>query len=58
MIISRYQAPPNRWTFTIAPIRALVARYVGSGQGWVDPFAGMHSPAELTNDLNPRLPAR
>jgi hypothetical protein len=58
MIITRHQAPPNRWTFTIAPIRALVARYVGNGQGWVDPFAGMHSPAELTNDLNPCMPAR
>src|SRR5262249_16649543 len=30
-----------------------LARYVGDGVGWVDPFAGMFSPAELTNDIGP-----
>src|SRR4051794_15357851 len=57
MLINRHQAPPHRWTFTIRPIRELLARYVGDGQGWVDPFAGLHSPAELTNDHNPQMPA-
>jgi hypothetical protein len=56
MILRRYQAPPNRWTFTIKPIQELLRRYVGNGKGWVDPFAGRHSPAEITNDLNPAMP--
>ncbi len=48
---------PNRWTFTIKPIRNLLDRHVGSGlfvKGiWCDPFAGKNSPAQVTNDLNP-----
>lgn len=58
VIINRVWAMPNRWTFTIKPIAELVARYVGDGKGWVDPFAGMYSPAEFTNDLNPEMPTK
>lgn len=58
MIVTRHKAPPNRWTFQIKPIAELLVRYVGDGRGWVDPFAGMYSPAELTNDLNPDLPSQ
>jgi len=47
---------PNKWTFQIPPIAELLARYVGDGKGWVDPFAGENSPAEITNDLNPDKP--
>ena len=43
---------PNKWTFTIPPISKLIARYVGDGKSWIDPFAGETSPAEITNDLN------
>ena len=57
MIINRCWAMPSRWTFQIKPIAELVARYVGDGKGWIDPFAGMTSPAEFTNDLNPEMPA-
>ena len=57
MKISRVWAMPNRYTFSIKPIAELVARYVGDGKGWVDPFAGMCSPVEFTNDLNPIMPA-
>lgn len=46
---------PDRWTFNIQPIRELLNRYVGNGKGWIDPFAGESSPAEITNDLNPLL---
>ena len=53
MKINRVWCMPNRWTFQIKPIAELVHRYVGDGKGWVDPFAGMSSPAEFTNDLNP-----
>jgi hypothetical protein len=47
---------PSRHTFLIKPIRELLARYVGDGRGWADPFAGENSPAEHTNDLNPLKP--
>lgn len=46
----------NKWTFTIKPIKQLLDRYVKNGEGWIDPFAGKHSPAEFTNDLNPEMP--
>lgn len=55
--ISRVIARPSRWTFTIPPIADLVRRYVGDGLRWIDPFAGMTSPAELTNDMDPATPA-
>jgi hypothetical protein len=55
MIINRIWAMPNKWTFTIKPIKELVERYVGEGEGWIDPFAGMNSPAEYTNDINPNM---
>ncbi len=57
MIINRVRAMPNKWTFTIKPIKELLSRYVGDGKGWIDPFAGMYSPAEFTNDINPATPA-
>lgn len=48
---------PNKWTFTIKPIKDLLTEEVGSGfliKGlWIDPFAGENSPAQETNDLNP-----
>ncbi len=56
MKISRVWAMPNKWTFQIPPIAELLARYVGDGKGWIDPFAGENSPAEITNDLNPERP--
>lgn len=49
---------PNKWTFQIKPIAELISRYVGDGVGWVDPFAGENSPTEITNDLNPKRPAK
>jgi len=58
MKINRVWAMPNKWTFQIPPIAELLARYVGDGKGWIDPFAGMTSPAEFTNDLNPDSPAK
>jgi len=49
---------PNKWTFAIKPIAELLARYVGDGYGWIDPFAGMYSPAEFANDLNQDMPTK
>lgn len=48
---------PNKWTFQIKPIKELLNRYVDDGKGWIDPFAGESSPAEVTNDLNPTVNA-
>ena len=50
MRISRVWAMPNKWTFTINPIKKLLNYYVGDGRGWIDPFAGLYSPAQYTND--------
>lgn len=58
MKVTRVRAQSNKWTFIIPPIAKLVRKYVGDGSGWVDPFAGMYSPAELTNDINPEMPAK
>ena len=58
MIISRVWAMPNSSTFQIPPITALLAKYVGDGKGWFDPFAGVASLAEITNDLNPKANAQ
>ena len=55
MKISRVWAMPNKWTFTIKPIRELLQREVNGGL-WCDPFAGENSPAQITNDLNPSRP--
>lgn len=57
MIMRRVWAMPNKWTFLIPPIADLLIKYVGDGKGWIDPFAGMNSPAEFTNDLNPKARA-
>ena len=57
MKIERIWAMPNKWTFTIKPIKELLEREVGAGlmmNGlWCDPFCGQNSPAQITNDLNP-----
>jgi len=58
MNINRVWAMPNKWTFTIKPIADLLARYVGDGLGWADPFAGENSPAEYTNDIDPNRKAK
>lgn len=54
--INRRWAMPSRHTFKIKPIAELIGRYIGGGKGWIDPFGGENSPAEITNDLNPNKP--
>ena len=49
---------PNRHTFLIPPIKELVYKYGGDFKGWIDPFAGENSPADITNDLNPMKPTK
>ncbi|MGD1038117.1 MAG: hypothetical protein ABR878_13250 [Roseiarcus sp.] len=55
---NREWSMPSAWTFRIKPIRLLLERYVGCGEGWIDPFAGDNSPAEFTNDMHPERRAR
>lgn len=50
--MERIWAMPNKWTFTIKPIKELLAEEVTDGL-WCDPFAGENSPAQETNDINP-----
>lgn len=50
--INRIWAMPNKWTFTIKPIKELLDRYVLSSQYWCDPYAGKFSMANVKNDLN------
>ncbi len=45
---------PNKWTFTIKPIRELLLKYMKGD--YVDPFAGYNSPAQTTNDLDAKAP--
>lgn len=56
MHIERQWAMPNKWTFSIKPIRELLEEEMTGGI-WLDPFAGMLSPATVRNDLNPSSPA-
>lgn len=56
--MNRVWAMPNKHTFKIKPIKELLDRYVKDGVGWVDPFAGYNSPAQWTNDLNPKIPTK
>lgn len=48
---------PNKNTFLIKPIAGLLERYK-VGRGWIDPFAGWYSNAEITNDLNEKAPTQ
>ena len=57
MKISRVWAMANKWTFTIKPINELIMRYMADTRPWIDPFAGMYSPADIRNDINPRANA-
>ena len=54
MKISRIWAMPNKWTFTIKPIKELLSKYVYKGC-WCDPFAGENSPAQTKNDLSGKV---
>lgn len=52
MIISREWAMPSKWTFSVPAFRELIDRYLT--EGWIDPFAGENSPADVTNDIEGR----
>ena len=43
---------PNRNTFSVPPIKALLAEEMNPGEFWIDPFANRNRLANVTNDLN------
>lgn len=57
MQIRRVWAMPNKNTFDIAPIRALVKSYLMKSSVSIDPFARNKRWATYTNDLNPETRA-
>lgn len=57
MRIERIWAMPNKNTFTIPPIKALVLEEQYKTKGtWIDPFANTSKFANITNDLDPDMP--
>jgi len=40
------------------PVKRLLEKYVKNPEKWVDPFAGKHSPAYFSNDMNEERNAR
>jgi hypothetical protein len=48
---------PNKWTFQIKPIAKLLREEMNGGT-WVDPYSGENSPAQITNDINPKMPTK
>lgn len=59
MKLERKWAMPNKWTFKIKPIAELIKEEVDvHNHIWLDPFAGMNSPAQYKNDLNESMNAQ
>ena len=54
MKISRVWAMPNKNTFDIYPISALISRYYRDSLMSVDPFANKQRLATITNDIDPQ----
>ena len=57
MIMKRVFEMPNKWTFQMQCVKDLLYKYK-AGKNWIDPFAGKYSPAEITNDINPKMNAK
>lgn len=53
MIINRVWAMPSKNTFSIKPIKELIARYECDGVS-IDPFANNNKIATVTNDIDPQ----
>jgi len=51
---SRKWAMPSADTFTIAPIKELLGRYIKSNMSVIDPFSRNSKFGTITNDLNPK----
>ena len=62
MKIERKWSMANKWTFLLKPVKQLLEEEGAMGMFkhgfWCDPFSGEHSPADTTNDLNPKMPSQ
>lgn len=50
--IERIWSMPNKNTFEMPPVKALLAEEVDPSKFWIDPFANRNKTARVTNDLN------
>lgn len=57
IVMSRVWTMPHQWTFKMKPVYHLLDKLC-VGAGWIDPFAGEYSPAEITNDCRTESPAK
>ncbi len=55
LVINRIFEMPNKWTFQMQSAKSILQKY-NVGKGWIDPYAGCNSPAEITNDINTEMP--
>lgn len=56
MKIERIWAMPNKNTFSIKPIQALIEKYIHDRDVVVDPFANTNTYGTVTNDIDPDMP--
>ena len=50
MFLGRVWEMPNKYTFKMKTPHLLFKKY-DVGPNWIDPFAGLYSPCEVTNDI-------
>ena len=58
MRMERCWCMSSKWTFEMKPVMRLLHEEMANpvlGK-WIDPFAGMTSPAQIKNDINPEMP--
>lgn len=54
MEINRVWVMPSKWTFSMKPVQRLISKYLDQQKKWIDPFSGLYSPANITNDIELR----
>lgn len=58
MKMERIWAMPTKHTFDCPPIGKIVRRYLAQSQLSIDIFSGNKEWADITNDLNPKMPSQ
>jgi hypothetical protein len=57
MKIDRIWEMPNKYTFKMSSVHALLQSVMQTGETWADPFSGLYSPAHIKNDADEANPA-
>lgn len=52
MVIERVWEMPNKYTFKMRAVAALLRKEMNAESLWADPFCGMYSPASIRNDAD------